>query len=89
MDAWSEFHPLSEKDFPTAELKKVWNSIDHSITKYPDARPFDDPNRVGDAQSTVNHISEEEAVQLAKDIYELNGQVEDYMEDNPGGEGML
>jgi len=76
---YMSFHTLSPKDFPDGELRTRYESIHDRLTAL--TEPPEHGNRLGKVRYTLNHMSEEDAVELAKDIYNLDFFVDLHRED--------
>jgi len=65
--AFLSFQALKAEDFPEGDLRESWESVKSRLT----ALEEPSPNVVGDVRHTLNRMSDEEALDLAKDIVEL------------------
>lgn len=65
--AWMAFMSLQDEDFPEGELRESWESIDRRL----DALEEPPPNTRGSVRYTLDHMNDEDALDLAKDIVEL------------------
>ncbi|RLA57555.1 MAG: hypothetical protein DRQ78_13340 [Epsilonproteobacteria bacterium] len=65
-----EIVQLSESDFPEI-LKKDWNFVEKTLTKYPETFNHRNEQVLGSMENTLNHIQNRTACKVARKLYSL------------------
>ena len=73
-DAYMQFHPLRETDFPD-DLKPKWNELHDRLTS--EEPSYDSKGEVtnGRVQNTLNKLTDDECVEIAELIVDLEFEI--------------
>ena len=70
LEAYAEFHPLRKKHFPES-LKKEWEWIDHSLTKFAPVYDASGEVTANAIENTLKRIKNTTGKKIAEKIFQL------------------